>query len=102
VSTRRKQPPRRPIEVRSTGIKVQARNRYGRTPPTPAPGVHLWVIVGAWRIINPATTKDPTGEIHLDVENLITLDGPGCFVCEQQWTPDLGCRPCPGDPGAVH
>lgn len=99
MSTRRKPPSRRPSGVRSTGLKLQARHRYGQPMPTPALGEHLWTILGVWRITDPAVSRDPAGEMHLDLENLLTLEGPGCFVCEQAWSLDVAAAPCPGDPG---
>lgn len=101
MNTRRKQPSRRPTRVRSTGLKLQARHRYHSPLPDIAPGQHLWMVIGMWRITDPAATRDPDGEVHLDLENLMTLEGPGCFVCEEPYSPEVAARPCPGDPGLV-
>lgn len=59
----------------------------------PGPGKHLWIIAGCWRV-------DPESiagrDCHLDIENLLSLDGPGCFKCEQHYSPELAAKPCSG------
>jgi hypothetical protein len=92
MSTRRKHPRRPPVY--GTGIKIEAVSKYGKDVPVPPPGVHMWVITGCWEI------KDPTpgAPVILDTENLLSLGGPGCFACEQAWTPQIAALPCPGDP----
>lgn len=90
-----------PRKWRSTGVRVEARHRYHGQVPTPALGEHLWVMTGAWRIARPETILDPSGTFHLDMENLLTLDGPGCWVCEQVWSPEVAALPCPGDPSGL-
>lgn len=67
----------------------------------PLPGVHMWVMTGAWRIMNPATAFDVGVAKYLDLENLLTIGGPGCWVCEQIWTPELNDTVCPGDPSVT-
>lgn len=98
MSTRRKRSPGRPgggggqSRVISTGIKVEARHRVGQAFPDPVPGKHLWIVAGMWSV-------NPTAErFELDTENLLNLTCPGCFWCEQEYTPGLACRPCPGEP----
>lgn len=98
MSTRRKPPTRRPTGVRSTGIKVQARHRHHQPLPEPPTGEHVWAVLGAWRIHDPAAAVSATGEIHLDLENLLTLEGPACIQCEQPYSPELATHPCHGDP----
>lgn len=93
MSRRRKNPPGRP-PLRGTGIVIEAVSKYGKDVPRPLPGIHMWVITGAWHIVDPS----PVASVHLDVENLLTLGGPGCYECEQMWTPAIAAQPCPGDP----
>lgn len=62
------------------------------------PGEHVWVIVASWRIFNPEEAHKPEVIKYLDLENLASMDGPGCFVCEQVWTAEIGAAPCPGEP----
>ncbi len=47
---------------------------------------HLWVYTGQKEGVN------------LDLENLLTIDGPGCFICEEIFSPQLAALPCPGNP----
>lgn len=37
----------------------------------------------------------------LDTENLLTIEGPGCYVCEEEYTPERATQPCPGDPSGM-
>lgn len=77
----------------STGMKIEARHKFGAPLPEAAPGEHLWTVTGMW------TVKDPTAEqVLLDIENLITLAGPGCFICEQGYAQAIAGGPCPGEP----
>lgn len=70
---------------------------HGAIPP-PKPGEHFWVMTAVWGIADPATAFDPGVQKHLDLENLITIEGPGCFICEDVYTAELAARPCPGEP----
>lgn len=82
-------------EQRVPDPKIHAQNLAALAE---AKGAHVWVMVAAWRVIEPAATRDLSASITLDVENLLTLEGPGCYVCEQVWTPEVGMSRCPGDP----
>lgn len=80
--------------VQEPGVKQEVRDKRGAPLPTPpAPGEHIWIVTGCWHV------TDPTAErFELDRESLITVDGPGCLICEQIHTPELAARPCPGEP----
>jgi len=81
--------------VSSTGIQIEASHRHhGKVDWQP--GQHLWTVVGMWQIRDPAS-----GQLMLDVENLLTVEGPGCYVCEEQYSPELAVRPCTGDPSGM-
>ena len=55
------------------------------------PGRHMWVLTAAW------LTADPeSGQINMDAENLLSVQGPGCFKCEQPYSRRLARRPCRG------
>lgn len=54
---------------------------------------HLWVATAAWAVSDPA---DP-GPLLLDRNNLLTVPGVGCYVCEQVYSPQLARRRCPGE-----
>jgi len=84
---------------RGTGIIVAApgpdtaRNRRDNAD---RPGAHVWVMLGAWQIPDPsAITSRET--FTLDHENLINLSGPGCYKCEQEYSPELAASPCTGN-----
>ena len=66
--------------------------------PTSVSGEHFWVMTGLWHISDPATAFDPGVQKHLDLENLLSIDGPGCFICEQVYTAELASSPCTGEP----
>lgn len=78
------------------GPKVQAGAFYNAPLPKydPIKRDHLWIITGMWRVADPSQAA--SGEFVLDLENLITLNGPGCLHCEQIWTPELQALPCMG------
>jgi hypothetical protein len=55
------------------------------------PGQHLWVCTAAWRVADPESTRRV-----LDAENLLTIQGPGCFKCEQPYSRRIAAKPCYG------
>lgn len=61
----------------------------------PRSGEHLWVAIATWKV-NPKNFN--AGEVFLDRENIIGVMGPGCFFCEEPYTPLLATRRCKGDP----
>lgn len=84
------------METQGTGIKADIGTSRSRKPlPVPRPGEHMWVVVAAWRVTDPASPR-----FELDTENLLSVDGPGCFVCEEQYTPRIAYRRCKGEPRA--
>lgn len=85
-------PARRTVE--STSLKIEVGHRH-HAPIALAgkDGEHLWAVFGVWRVMDPTSER-----FELDTENLMTIEGPGCFVCEKQYTPALAARPCPGEP----
>jgi len=90
------------VKIISTdGTKAEVKDRHGARPPKPRPGEHLWIMIGMWRITDPARTKAAGERVLLDGENLLTVEGPGCFVCEQSWSPEVEAKRCPGDPSGV-
>lgn len=80
------------IEITGRGPKVQAVQHHG-SPLPEFKGEHCWVVAGVWSVQPRAG-----GEYLLDTENLISLDGPGCFHCEEYWSPEIAAKPCPGTP----
>lgn len=93
MSTRRKHPGGNPARiVTGTGIRIEARHRHHADMPTPKPGDHQWTVLAMWHV-------NPTADhLDLDTENLLTIEGPGCYICEQTWSPEAAAKPCPGEP----
>jgi len=59
------------------GIKVEAGHKFHADFPAPKLGEHLWIMMAMFRVT-------PTNQaFHLDLENLLTIEGPGCFLCER-------------------
>jgi hypothetical protein len=82
-----------PLRPTETGPKVEAIQKHHAKMPTVRPGEHLWIVAGVWRVANPTAEQ-----FMLDTENLLSLEGPGCYVCEEDYSPDLAMRRCPGEP----
>jgi hypothetical protein len=78
------------LERIEIGPKVEAKRKHNAELPEQKPGEHLWVVVGAW------TVRPNAERYFLDMENLMSLDGPGCFWCEEQWSEELASKPCRG------
>jgi hypothetical protein len=77
--------------MRSTGIKIVAKHKYHNEVADPGEGLHLWTVLAMWQV-----TPAMSGGYNLDVENLVTIEGPGCYKCEQRWSAELAARPCTG------
>jgi hypothetical protein len=60
------------------------------------PGGHVWVMVAAWLMANPASADNPDAGNLLDAENLVQFQGPGCFKCERPYSPKLAAQRCRG------
>ena len=82
----------------STGDKQLVEEPPDRTPEyDPRTGAHLWMVLTMYQV-DPAAFTDPTRTPMLDRENLLSVQGPGCFHCEQVYTPNLATRRCKGHP----
>lgn len=79
--------------IRGGNIMQQGGHKAHAKVPEPN-GRHLWIFVGMWQVSNPAASHQ-----NFDVENLLTVEGPGCYWCEQTWVPTIGSK-CPGEPVA--
>jgi len=55
------------------------------------PGEHLWVLTAAWIAPDPERPR-----IDMDAENLVSVQGPGCFKCERPYSRRLARKPCRG------
>lgn len=52
-------------------------------------GEHMWVLTAMWQVDPAAAHK------VLDLDNLLTMDGPLCYWCDQLYAPTIEER-CPG------
>lgn len=79
--------------VTGEGPPVQAISKF-RNPdfPEQRPGVHLWTTMHLYRCAEPEADQ-----FFADMENLITIEGPGCYWCEEPYTRDLAGKPCKGE-----
>jgi DNA modification methylase len=91
---------RREMGVRSTGI--HQRVQFTRLPDSPPPGgPHQWIVAAMWKLSDEEARHQATGsggEVHLSADNLLSIEGPGCWVCERVWTPAIADQPCTGEP----
>lgn len=85
----------------SDGIKQEARDKANAPLTDPGRGKHLWFVMAMYQVTDPAVSMKPDGVIYMDRENLLTIEGPGCFKCEKHWTPDVERRWCQGVMGPL-
>ncbi len=79
------------VEVTRSRKYTDAISKFNAVPPKFA-GRHTWVYLGAWQVAGPARERQV-----FDYDNLVTVTGPGCYWCEQEWSPTIGAH-CPGQP----
>jgi hypothetical protein len=85
-------------EWRTTGHVVEVPGQVDRIPDfDPRSGDHLWTVLQMHRV-NPELLTDPTHTPFLDAESLLTIQGPGCYYCEEPYTRQRATRRCPGHP----
>lgn len=72
-------------------MKIDAVGFHNREMPGRELGKHLWVVMSVFRV-SPGLKR-----FDLDRENLLTIEGPGCYWCEQPWTEELSRQPCGGE-----
>lgn len=82
--------------IDGTGVKVESPAPDvldRRLAAADRPGEHLWTALAVWQI-------DPRewlgGRVILDTENLLSVQGVGCFKCEQRFSNRLARQPCRG------
>lgn len=85
----------------TTGQTVEVPGHVDRIPEyDPRSGDHLWIMTTAYRVDPQRLTDPDAGPGLLGQENLLLLSGPGCYYCEQPYTPRLLHRRCPGEPAS--
>jgi len=84
------------LTVSGTGIMQKiGTKKNNRTLVDPGDGKHLWIVSSTYLVTNPA--KAFTAEsIELDIENLMTVVGPGCYKCEELYDPEKTLPHCTG------
>lgn len=75
----------------SAGVKIEAIHRAHAEVRDPGRGQHLWTTLAMWEV-DPTQTE----AVYLDTENLLTIEGPGCYKCEEVYSPELAAKPCRG------
>jgi hypothetical protein len=82
------------IKTGGSGIQQEVNKNLGVPAFDPRTGNHLWVMVGMWRV---DPEKAVSGEqMLLDTENLINVNGPGCYYCEKPYNHPLASKRCKG------
>ena len=79
-----------------SGIKQEVTDKVYHPLVDPGRGKHLWTIIVMYAVADPRVVADPSGQFLLDRENLLTIEGPGCYKCEQPWKAGLERRWCQG------
>jgi hypothetical protein len=83
------------LHVSGTEIYVDTNTKKTELPRfDPLNKAHFWAMFGVWSI-DPA--KAVTGEqSSLDLENLVSIQGPACLFCEQVYSSVLAKMQCKG------
>lgn len=68
---------------------AEALPKYRADVPRPPLGAHLWAYSAVFRVSDPANAR-----VILDTDNLVTIDGPGCYWCEKMYTPEIAAQRC--------
>lgn len=69
--------------VHATGVLQEGTNKFNAQLPE-YNGSHLWVFVGMWGVKDPSAKRQ-----NFDIDNLLTVEGPGCYWCELEWHPSV-------------
>lgn len=76
------------VVVSETGQMQSAGDTHG-TMPDKEPGVHRWVAVASYHVVDPGRA----GLKYLDSENMLYV-GIGCYDCETPWSTDTAAQTC--------
>lgn len=82
-------------------MKQQAANKFHADIIDPGEGRHLWIMTAIYEIKRPELLHTKDYDLFLDLENLITLEGVGCFKCEKIYSGNLAGKPCKGALGLM-
>lgn len=66
----------------------------------PGEGEHLWIVSAIFKVsqvtIETLNRGEDPGAVNLDHENLLTIEGPGCWKCEEKYSKRMSFRRCTG------
>lgn len=83
--------------VRGLGLSQRADDKkVAADIKDPGRGKHLWAVFAMYAVADPAVLFDRERDFLMDTENLISIDGPGCYKCEKVFSPDVARRFCQG------
>ena len=74
-------------------MKQEAIQYFNAPMPPMERGKHLWIYTHLYR----ANPRPDQQQVHFDTENLLSIDGPGCFWCGRNWSKEHANSYCPGD-----
>lgn len=79
------------IEIRkiSGGPKAEASGRLHSDLPPQIAGRHLWIYLSMFRCARPGASR-----VDLDMENLLSIEGPCCYWCEEAYSDELVLMRC--------
>ena len=60
-------------------------------------GEHLWVTIVTYKVGKESLRSMSKTPLNLDVENLLSVEGPGCYICGEIYSRNLLDRACPGE-----
>ena len=75
---------------------TEVTDQYHREIEYPPAEEHLWALFGVFRI--QPSDIDRMGKVNLGSSNLLSIEGPSCFVCGQPWSEGAAAAACPGEP----
>lgn len=78
------------------GIVLDGTDKIGKEIQDSGPGKHLWIVACAYRIFDPLASFEDRGNICMDLENMLTIEGPACYKCELSWNPSDNTSFCEG------
>jgi hypothetical protein len=85
--------------VHSTGMTYEAEPNLDRIPEFDArSGNHYWIGLVSFHV-DPSSWSHGEQQ-HFDMENLVSVAGPGCYYCEQPYSDRIAKRRCGGEPRA--
>jgi hypothetical protein len=81
--------------ITSTGFTAEVDRFKNRIPDfDPRSGEHLWITIAAYKV-DPEKSLSG-GPTILDYENLLSVEGPGCYYCESEYNTLIASRRCKG------